>query len=98
MDVELTRTNVHVEVVIDDMAFPSYSSSRIKSRKTVIDEIGDCFVRELDFSKITLRIREKGESKGDEKKDHTIARLTGNTLDTLKQCLVSQMLLVGFKC
>ncbi len=98
MDVELTRTNVHVEVVIDDMAFPSYSSSRIKSRKTVIDEIGDCFVRELDFSKITLRIREKGESKGDEKKDHTIAKLTGNTLDTLKQCLVSQMFTCGFKC
>jgi hypothetical protein len=45
-------------------------------------------VRELDFSKITLRLREAGESKGDEKKDHTIAKLTGNTLDTLKQCLV----------
>lgn len=71
------------------MAFPSYSSSTVRSRKTTLDEIGDCFVRELDFSKITLRLREKGESKGDEKKDHTIAKLTGNTLDTLKQCLVS---------
>ena len=73
------------------MAFPSYTSSKIRSRKTVIDEIGDCFVRELDFSKLTLRIREKGESKGDEDKDkdYTLARLTGNTLDTLKQCLVS---------
>ena len=73
---------------MDDMAFPSYSSSTIRSRKTSLDEIGDCFVRELDFSKITLRLRERGESKGDEKKDHTIAKLTGNTLDTLKQCLV----------
>lgn len=89
LDVELTRSNVHVEVVIDEMAFPSYSSSTVRSRKTNLDEIGDCFVRELDFSKITLRLREKGESKGDEKKDHTIAKLTGNTLDTLKQCLVS---------
>jgi len=59
-----------------------------------VDEIGDCFVRELDFSKITLRIREKGASKGDEKKDHTIAKLTGNTLDTLKQCLVSGIYIV----
>ncbi len=74
---------------MDDMAFPSYSSSTIRSKKTSLDEIGDCFVRELDFSKITLRLREKGESKGDEKKDNTIAKLTGNTLDTLKQCLVS---------
>jgi Ca2+-dependent lipid-binding protein len=70
------------------MAFPSYSSSTVRSRKTILDEIGDCFVRELDFSKITLRLREKGD-KSDEKKDHTIGKLTGNTLDTLKQCLVS---------
>jgi hypothetical protein len=48
-------------------------------------------VRELDFSRITLRIREKGASKGDEKKDHTLAKLTGDTLVTLKQCLVSVM-------
>ena len=90
LDVEVTRSNVHVEVLIDDLAFPSYSSSTMKSRKSTLDEIGDCFVRELDVSKITLRIREKGDSKGDEKKDHTIAKLTGNTLDTLKQCLVSR--------
>ena len=89
LDCELARSNVHVEVVIDDMAFPSYSSSTVQSRKTTLNEIGDCFVRELDFSKITLRLREKGEKQGDEKKDHTLSRLTGNTLDTLKQCLVS---------
>jgi Ca2+-dependent lipid-binding protein len=93
LDVELPRPNVRVEVVMDDMAFPSYSSSTIRTRKTVLDDIGDCFVRELDFSKITLRIREKGDSKGDDKKDHTLARLSGNTLDTLKQCLVSILIL-----
>lgn len=91
LDVDLTESNVHVEVLVDDMAFPSYSSSAVKTKKSNIDEIGDCFVRELDFSKITLRIREKGESKGDEKKDHTVAKLTGNTLDTLKQCLVCSL-------
>ncbi|KAI9053494.1 hypothetical protein LZ554_002449 [Drepanopeziza brunnea f. sp. 'monogermtubi'] len=89
MDVDLSRNNTHVDVVMDGMAFPSYSSSIIKSKKATIDEIGDCFVRELDLSKITLRIREKGEVKGDAKKDSEdiIAKLTGNTLDTLKQCL-----------
>jgi Ca2+-dependent lipid-binding protein len=89
LDCELTRSNVHVEVLIDDMAFPSYSSSTVKSKTASLNEIGDCFVRELDFSKITLRIREHGESTGDEKRDNTLSRLTGNTLDTLKQCLVS---------
>ncbi|KAE8444609.1 hypothetical protein EG329_014440 [Mollisiaceae sp. DMI_Dod_QoI] len=89
MDVEVTRSNVHVEILVDDMVFPSYSSSTIRSRKTVLDEIGDCFVRELEFSKITLRIRQKGDSKGDEKKDKdfTVAKLTGETMATLKQCL-----------
>ncbi|KAH8815077.1 C2 domain-containing protein [Xylogone sp. PMI_703] len=89
LDVELSESDVRVEVLIDDMAFPSYSSSVIRSKKHTLDEIGDCFVRELDFSKITIRIREKGDSKGDQKKDrdHIIAKLTGNTLDTLKQCL-----------
>lgn len=88
LDCDFARSNVNVEVVIDDMAFPSYSSSLVQSKKTSLNEIGDCFVRELDFSKITLRLREKGD-KSDEKKDLTLSHLTGNTLDTLKQCLVS---------
>ncbi|KAI9743091.1 MAG: hypothetical protein M1818_003386 [Claussenomyces sp. TS43310] len=87
MDAELARGNSHVEVKVDDMAFPSYVSSTARTKKFNFDEIGDCFVRELEFSKLTLRLREKGESKGEEKKDHTIAQLSGNTLDTLKQCL-----------
>lgn len=95
MDVELTRSNVRVEVVMDDMLFPSYQSSTIKSKKSTLDEIGDCFVRELDFSKITLRIREKGEHRNEDKKDEkTIAKLAGNTIDTLKQCLVRWLLLL----
>lgn len=90
MDVDVTHSDVQVDVLIDDMVFPSYSSSTIKSRKHTLNEIGDCFVREMDWSKITLRIREKGDKKSDdEKKDKdVIAKLTGSTIDTLKQCLV----------
>lgn len=89
LDAELTRTNVHIEVVMDDMAFPSYQSSLVRSRKSALDEIGDCFVRELDFSKITLRLRDRGDKNHDDKKEVTLAKLSGNTLDTLKQCLAS---------
>lgn len=46
-------------------------------------------VRELDFSKITLRIIEHIDKKGENDEDHVIAKLTGNTLDTLRRCLVS---------
>jgi Ca2+-dependent lipid-binding protein len=90
MDADLPHSNTRIEIFVDDMAFPSYVSSTAKSKQHKFDEIGDCFVRELEFSKLTLRIREKGEKQGDgDDKDHTLARLTGSTLDTLKQCLVS---------
>lgn len=34
----LARTNVHLEVVMDDMLFPSYSSSKARSRQTQFGE------------------------------------------------------------
>lgn len=86
MDAELEEKDVQVEVLVDDMVFPSYSSAVAKSKKLVFDEIGDCFIRELEFSKLTIRLREKGDVKED-KHDKTVAKLTGNTLDTLRQCL-----------
>lgn len=90
MDAELAQSNSRVEVFVDDMAFPSYVSSVAKSRTHTFDEIGDCIIRELEFSKLTIKIKDKGGKLGEEEKgDHTLARLTGNTLDTLKQCLVS---------
>ena len=59
---------------------------------------GDAFVRELDVSKITLRLKEKQDKKGDNEhdNDHTIAKLQGNTLDVLQRCLVRvQRVIVG---
>ncbi|KAI9802260.1 MAG: hypothetical protein M1825_002981 [Sarcosagium campestre] len=84
---DFSHPNCRVEVVIDDMKFPSYISSKAKSRHTKFDEIGDTFVRELDVSRITLRLREKSDNKGDDKDDATVAKLTGETISVLKQCL-----------
>ena len=53
---------------------------------------GDAFVRELDVSKITLRLRAKEDKKGEGDSDSTIAKLTGSTLDTLQRCLVSRLI------
>ncbi|KAL8958004.1 MAG: hypothetical protein Q9183_005923 [Haloplaca sp. 2 TL-2023] len=89
----LAHSDVRVEVVMDDMAFPSFASAKVKSRQTQFGETGDAFVRELDFSKITLRLREKTDRKGDgEKSDTTIAKLTGSTMETLMRCLVCRSL------
>ncbi|KUI53896.1 hypothetical protein VP1G_01297 [Cytospora mali] len=87
MDAELPKSDSHIEVFVDDMAFPSYVSSAAKKRQYRFDEIGDCFIRELEFSKLTIKAREGVGKPGDDDKDKTLARLTGNTLDTLKQCL-----------
>ena len=86
----LAHSDVRVEVVMDDMVFPSFSSAKVKSKHTQFGETGDAFVRELDFSKITLRLKEKQDKKGEgEKGDSTTAKLAGSTLDTLVRCLVS---------
>lgn len=46
-------------------------------------------IRELDFSKITLRIIEHVDNDGEDHGDHVVAKLTGNTIDTLRRALVS---------
>ncbi|KAI1820350.1 C2 domain-containing protein [Xylaria intraflava] len=85
---ELPKSGTHLEIYVDDMLYPSYASGTAKSKSFKFDEIGDCFIRELEFSRLTLRLREKREKPGEERdEDHTIARLSGNTLETLKQCL-----------
>ncbi|KAI1338633.1 C2 domain-containing protein [Xylariaceae sp. FL0016] len=88
LEAEMPKSGTHLEVYVDDMLYPSYVSGTAKKRSFTFDEIGDCFIREMDFSRLTLKVREKREKPGEERdEDHTVARLTGNTLDTLKQCL-----------
>ena len=49
---------------------------------------GDAMVREMDFSKITLRIVGEADQKGEGKENRIKAKLVGNTVDTLRRCLV----------
>jgi Ca2+-dependent lipid-binding protein len=94
MEADLPKSQSRIEVFVDDMAFPSYVSSTARSRHHKFDEIGDCFIRELEFSKLTIKVSERTDKQEEGSKQHTLARLSGNTLDTLKQCLVS----VDFEC
>ena len=79
--------NCQLEVLIDDQVFPSYTTSKARTKVHQFGETGDAFVRELDMSKITLRLTEKSDNKGDEDQDHVISKLQGQTLPTLQQCL-----------
>ena len=87
----LANSDVHVEVVMDDMVFPSFSSAKAKTRQVQFGEVGDAMVRELDVSKITLRLKAKHDKKGEEHEESTIAKLQGQTLQTLQKCLVSRV-------
>ncbi|WEW58994.1 Tricalbin-2 [Emydomyces testavorans] len=84
---QLSHQNVQLEVLMDDYAFPCYTSTKARSKHVVFNDVGDTFVRELEFSKITLRLMEKTDKKGDDEDHHCIAKLSGPTLITLQQCL-----------
>ncbi|EMD88413.1 hypothetical protein COCC4DRAFT_84314 [Bipolaris maydis ATCC 48331] len=100
---EFARTGGHVDVIMDDMAYASYISTKIRSNKMTFNDgmarhcimpydsdqvaVGDTMIRELDFSKITLRIMEHNDNDSEDQDDHVIAKLTGNTIDTLRKAL-----------
>ncbi|KAI9659031.1 MAG: hypothetical protein M1821_001991 [Bathelium mastoideum] len=87
IDAELAYVDCYVEVVMDDMLFPSYVSPKVKTRNVTLNEIGDAMVREMEFSKITLRITAESDQKGEGKESRVKAKLVGNTVDTLRRCL-----------
>ncbi|KAL3465175.1 C2 domain-containing protein [Aspergillus heterothallicus] len=91
-EVHLSRSNVHVEILMDDYMFPVWSSPKIRTKSAKVEDIGDAFVRELEFSKITLRIVEKLNAKEDD--DHIVAKLTGDTYSTLQRILYTPTELV----
>ncbi|KAI7619803.1 tricalbin, partial [Hortaea werneckii] len=84
----LAHSGTYLEVVMDDNLFPVYTSAKAKSGNYNFNETGDFMVRELDLSRITLRLVSELDTKGEGMdKDHIKAKLTGQTLDTLKRCL-----------
>ena len=75
---ELARKDCYLEVLFDDYAFPSYVSSKARSQHQKWDEVGDGFVRELEFSRLTMRLKARVDEAD------VIATLTGDTLDVLR--------------
>ena len=87
MEAEMPESQTQLEVFVDDYMYPAYVSSKAPQRNYKFEEIGDCVIRELEFSRLTIKARKKGDDE-----DDTLASLSGNTIDTLKQCLVSTTL------
>ena len=72
---------------MDDMLYPAYSTAKARSANYSFNETGDAMVRELDLSRITLRLVSEIDSKGEDDQDDIKAKVTGSTLDTLKRSL-----------
>jgi Ca2+-dependent lipid-binding protein len=82
---ELSNRDCYLEVLFDDYAFPAFVSTKARSEHQRWDEVGDTFVRELDFSRITMRVRTKLDHLHD--LSDVIGTLTGDTIEVLKTCL-----------
>jgi len=86
---DMAQVGCRLEVVMDDNVFPAYTSARTKSRQFTFNETGDAMIRELDLSKITLRLVAKEDKRGEGENDHTIkAKVTGETINVLRNALV----------
>ncbi|KAF3891487.1 Tricalbin [Trichophyton interdigitale] len=84
---DFSSTGTQLEVLMDDNLYPSYTSPKIQSKHMVFGDVGDAFVPEMEFSKITLRLVDKSDRHSDDSEDNSIAKLSGPTLATLQQCL-----------
>ncbi|GAM85418.1 hypothetical protein ANO11243_034250 [Dothideomycetidae sp. 11243] len=87
IDGDMSQAGLHFEILMDDNVFPAFSSVKTKSRQFTFNEVGDAMVRELDLSKITLRLIEGHDKKGSGESDHVKSKLTGETLNVLKRAL-----------
>ena len=72
-----------VEVMMDDGYWPSFTSTKARSTSATWDQIGEGFVRELEFSKIWLRVN------ADPDGEEPVAEFRCDTKDFLEQCLAA---------
>ncbi|OCF41255.1 transmembrane protein [Kwoniella heveanensis CBS 569] len=72
-----------LEVLIDDVYWPSFTTGKARSLHPTWDQVGEGFIRELDFSRTWLRINEGDESDHDD----IVAEAKLDTRDFLEQCI-----------
>lgn len=71
--------------MFDDGYWPAFTSGKARSTHAAWDQVGEGFVKELDFSRIWLRINANDSSN---EKDDIVAEFKCDTKDFLEQCFV----------
>ena len=87
MDAQLAHSNTFLEILMDDALYPAYSTAKARQPNFSFNETGDAMVRELDLSRMTMRLVSQIDNKGENDEDEIKAKITGPTLDTLKRAL-----------
>ncbi|ORY31245.1 C2 domain-containing protein [Naematelia encephala] len=72
-----------LEVMFDDGYWPSFTSTRARTNHPTWDQIGEGFVRELDYGRIWLRLNAADENS----KEEIIAEFRADTRDFVRDCL-----------
>nr|ODN95971.1 transmembrane protein [Cryptococcus depauperatus CBS 7855] len=72
-----------LEVMIDDGYWPAFTSGKARSTHPTWDQVGEGFIRELDFSRTWLRINAADENS----KEDVVAEFKCETKDFLEQCI-----------
>ncbi|KAK9477713.1 C2 domain-containing protein [Lipomyces japonicus] len=78
-----SKSELYVQVFFDDLLYPSYISEKATGRHFSFGEVGDALVRELDFSKVEIRVTSKERALRDDD-DGVVASTTLSTLAYLK--------------
>lgn len=92
-DAEMPEPRTVLEIFLDEYTYPAYMPYKVNGEFHRVERIGDFVIREIDFSRITFKAR-----KSTDKTDEVLASTSGNTIDILKQCLVSGILGLFLRC
>lgn len=74
-----------LELLLDEGYWPSFSTEKARSTQAKWKEVGEGFIKELDFGRVWLRLNENDEGL----KDDIIGEMKMDAKAFLDQCLVS---------
>jgi len=82
----VAKKGARLEVLFDDAYWPTYSTEPARSNHAVWDEIGETFVRELDFSQVILKLNTADK----ETSEDIVGQVTIDANEFLERCLNQQ--------
>lgn len=83
-----------LEVLVDEGYWPAFATERWRSTHQPVDQVGEVFIRELDFSRITLRLNENDDGE----KEEIFAECKCDTRELLETSMVSSKPVDEIEC